>query len=141
MLVTHQVLNEQELAAFRTGICPSYQKGYCPKGEKCKFSHCMTWPRRNPMVISYSPSYCLFIQFVRRHGRTCLLKNHCKLGRRCLNAHTKDEQMYHPDLYKTQLCKFYPPCLRSWCPFAHGERELRRVLLLHPPPLPSHPSL
>jgi len=40
-------------------------------------------------------------------------------------AHTKEEQMYHPLVYKTQLCRDWPKCNKHFCPFSHGLSELR----------------
>jgi len=51
--------------------------------------------------------------------------NHCHRGRMCMFAHTKEEQMYHPLVYKTQLCRDWPKCNKHFCPFSHGLSELR----------------
>lgn len=53
------------------------------------------------------------------------LVNNCSNKRRCIYAHTKEEQLYHPIAYKTRMCAAYPRCYRSLCPFAHGDAELR----------------
>eukprot|EP00916_Digyalum_oweni_P006439 GHVL01011047.1.p1 GENE.GHVL01011047.1~~GHVL01011047.1.p1 ORF type:complete len:139 (-),score=5.54 GHVL01011047.1:877-1293(-) len=116
---TNRILSDYDLFTFRTLVCPSMQSGpSCENGRACKFSHCLTWPRRNPQRADYSPAYCPAIQFKRHEGKTLLKKNSCTAGRKCGYSHTKDEQMYHPFIYKTQLCQFYPRCERGWCPFA-----------------------
>jgi len=51
--------------------------------------------------------------------------NHCHRGRMCMFSHTKEEQMYHPLVYKTQLCRDWPSCNKHFCPFSHGLCELR----------------
>uniref|UniRef100_A0A0G4I6L4 C3H1-type domain-containing protein n=1 Tax=Chromera velia CCMP2878 TaxID=1169474 RepID=A0A0G4I6L4_9ALVE len=51
--------------------------------------------------------------------------NHCKRGRLCMYSHSKEEQMFHPTVYKTQPCRDFPNCPRYYCPFAHGPEELR----------------
>ena len=60
------------------------------------------------------------------------VKSWCKRGRSCLFSHTKEEQMYHPEVYKTLLCKNYPDCDKIFCPFAHGIKDLRYPELQHP---------
>jgi hypothetical protein len=57
-------------------------------------------------------------------------KASCPAGANCDKAHNKVEQMYHPQLYKTRICKDDPTgngkCPRGKrCCFAHGEREQR----------------
>lgn len=63
----------------------------------------------------------------------------------CMFAHSKEEELYHPSMYKTvsffpqcvashqqcafllqRLCNSYPSCTRYYCPFAHSEEELRK---------------
>lgn len=52
--------------------------------------------------------------------------NQCKTGRRCEFAHTKEEQMYHPVIYKTKICREWPNCTKYFCPFAHGVDDIRK---------------
>jgi hypothetical protein len=47
----------------------------------------------------------------------------------CRYAHNEIELMYHPHVFKTQLCHSiaFGPCLKKhYCPFAHGPEELRQ---------------
>lgn len=69
------------------------------------------------------------------------LENSCPAGTACRFAHTKDEVLYHPHIFKSSLCeehraltsdqrsvrrsKHRPRCHRYYCPFAHGKQELR----------------
>lgn len=69
------------------------------------------------------------------------MENHCPAGLSCTFAHTKDEVLYHPQIFKTMLCeehrnlpndqrgarrsKHRSKCHRYYCPFAHGKQELR----------------
>lgn len=34
--------------------------------------------------------------------------------------------MYHPFVYKTQLCRDHPKCEKAYCPFAHDLEDMRR---------------
>lgn len=59
----------------------------------------------------------------------------CPYGFACVFAHTKDEVLFHPDIFKTILCKEFEEtgeCHRFYCPFGHGIEELRGS------PLPPH---
>ncbi|CEL93282.1 unnamed protein product [Vitrella brassicaformis CCMP3155] len=56
------------------------------------------------------------------------VKNFCRRGRMCMYSHSKEEQMFHPLTYKTKLCRDFMSsgaCPRYFCPFAHGDQELR----------------
>merc|ERR1712070_16323 len=76
------------------------------------------------MLFAYRPVMCSELTFKSSDGKLTV-KNECKKGRKCPYAHTKEEQMYHPSLYKTQMCRQYPECDKTFCPFAHGVYELR----------------
>jgi len=60
----------------------------------------------------------------------------CPDGQRCRNAHSKEEVLFHPDIFKTTLCDESESssrrsgskrhrCHRYYCPLAHGIQELR----------------
>jgi hypothetical protein len=65
--------------------------------------------------------------------------NKCDAGRNCRFAHSSEEVLYHPMIYKTTFCEEYAKqnrsnrtstsgkkrCQQYYCPFAHGEEELR----------------
>jgi len=53
------------------------------------------------------------------------MRHKCPNGRACPFSHTKEEQMYHPNVYKTVECMDMPGCPRTFCQFAHGLEELR----------------
>lgn len=119
-------MNDKQLAKFRTQICPRKSNhGSCWLEERCPFSHCLSWHRRNPMITGYRPSLCPNVMFCIGPNRKMRVKNHCHRGRLCLFSHTKEEQMYHPLVYKSQLCRDWPECTKHFCPFAHGTSELR----------------
>lgn len=141
------ILNDEELATFRTLLC----SGTCgvdssfgtsdsqtASGSRiategmtdaerlnfCRHSHSISWQRRNPYRYLYSPNLCPDIEFIRRNSRMTLVKR-CTRGRTCPYAHSKEEELYHPMVYKTKLCRIYPNCRRHFCPFAHTSEELR----------------
>lgn len=123
------VLDEENLYKFRTKICERYVKqGKCEFADKCQYSHDLRWTRRPPWKYTYSPELCRDLVFVTDgRGRT-IAKSNCKQKRNCRYAHTKEEQMYHPKVYKTAMCHQFEEngwCDRYYCPFAHLEAELR----------------
>jgi hypothetical protein len=139
-------MNAAQLAKFRTQICQRRStQGLCFLQEKCPFSHCLSWHRRNPMHTAYRPALCPNVLFTVGADKKMKVKNHCQRGRLCLYSHTKEEQMYHPLIYKSQLCRDWPYCHKQFCPFgkyvlflfhflcfffncfllAHGTEELR----------------
>lgn len=128
----------------------------CGFRVRCQYSHDLRWTRRPPWKYTYSPELCRDLVFVTDgRGRT-IAKSNCKQKRNCRFAHTKEEQMYHPHVYKTvrlvgsglhsfqesrkhrvalisplqMICRQYKEngwCERYYCPFAHNESELRHV--------------
>ncbi|AFZ79891.1 hypothetical protein BEWA_027400 [Theileria equi strain WA] len=121
----HVCLSGQDLIEFRTKQCPLYAKGTCSNSSRCNMSHSETWPRRNPLQFAYDYKLCPNIQFFRTDNKM-QLQGKCNYGRRCKFSHSKEEQLYHPDLYKTRMCMNYPNCKGYYCPFAHSQSELRQ---------------
>ncbi|EEA08373.1 zinc finger, CCCH type domain-containing protein [Cryptosporidium muris RN66] len=120
-----QNMNMTELSRFRTRICERKAlHGVCELDERCPFSHCLSWHRRNPYEYAYRPNLCPNVVF-HNENKKMRVKNYCQRGRMCMFSHTKEEQMYHVLVYKTQLCREYPLCTKHYCPFAHGLDELR----------------
>ncbi|EZG58339.1 hypothetical protein GNI_094930 [Gregarina niphandrodes] len=125
----HQLLTLEELALFRTQLCDAVCKGACPLPDRCASSHCLTWQRRNPLLFFYSATLCPEIEFIRRNNRMTLVRK-CNRGRQCPYAHSKEEELYHPMIYKTKLCRAQPNCKRYFCPFAHSPAELKPRMTL-----------
>eukprot|EP01053_Blabericola_migrator_P005177 Blabericola_migrator_1__5176@NODE_266_length_10604_cov_114_195881_g222_i0_p6_GENE_NODE_266_length_10604_cov_114_195881_g222_i0NODE_266_length_10604_cov_114_195881_g222_i0_p6_ORF_typecomplete_len350_score40_98zfCCCH/PF00642_24/0_013zfCCCH/PF00642_24/1_1zfCCCH/PF00642_24/41zfCCCH_2/PF14608_6/13zfCCCH_2/PF14608_6/4_1zfCCCH_2/PF14608_6/0_14zfCCCH_3/PF15663_5/2_1zfCCCH_3/PF15663_5/0_063_NODE_266_length_10604_cov_114_195881_g222_i087089757 len=114
-----------QLSLFRTELCRlKAGTSYCSLGERCQYSHCLSWHRRNPFLFPYRPLLCPNTRFWTESKRM-KVKTWCRRGRHCMFAHTKEEQMYHPLVYKTQVCRDWPGCNKPFCPFAHGLCELR----------------
>ncbi|PHJ20317.1 zinc finger (ccch type) motif-containing protein, partial [Cystoisospora suis] len=130
-------LDDENLFKFRTKICERYVKqGRCEFADKCQYSHDLRWTRRPPWKYNYCPELCHDLQFVKDgRGRT-IAKSSCKQKRNCRFAHTKEEQVYHPKIYKTVMCKQFQGnswCDRYYCPFAHTLAELRPSDPCYPP--------
>lgn len=128
--------NAQSLNIFRTKPCQRLaNEGVCSWKSQCQYSHCVDWPRRQPLKYSYSPMLCPNV-------RQCLLTENqvdkpCPAGLMCPMAHSQEEILLHPDIFKTRLCEEYGgsqrsgkggkrhACHRYYCPLAHGSQELR----------------
>jgi len=136
-------MTEKDLMLFRTVVCTKKQAAGitgkdCEKEGACPFSHCLSWQRRNPYLFDYFPQMCPNLNLSREDRKgdcrgTLRVKNSCNSGQRCKFSHTKEEQLYHPNVYKTKLCNAWHDnpdvsrCKKFFCPFAHGEEELRRT--------------
>ncbi|KAJ1608588.1 CCCH RNA binding domain-containing protein [Cryptosporidium canis] len=120
----HYLLTIYELYVFRTVVCSSHLQGKCEHSDSCPFSHCLTWQRRNPNEHYYSPKLCPEICFVKNNEKMNLIRR-CRKGKLCTFAHSKEEQLYHPLMYKTKECSLYPNCNRYYCPFSHGVEQIR----------------
>lgn len=122
-----------DLLKFRTRHCQRFVKqGYCNFADKCQYSHNIEWTRRPLWKYNYTEKLCDFVR-----GNPCSSKaersqNICGLHRQCPLAHSYEEQVYHPKVYKRVLCQRYikNQCPRYYCPFAHGVSELQGTELM-----------
>lgn len=135
--------NEHMFHRFHSKPCQRLLRtGFCEWHSQCQFSHDLEWPRRPPSKHSYSPALCPHIRtVVLNNSGEVHVESHCPAGLSCAFAHTKDEVLYHPQIFKTILCeehrslpndqrsarrsKHRSRCHRYYCPFAHGKQELR----------------
>ncbi|KAH8740052.1 CCCH RNA binding domain protein [Cryptosporidium ryanae] len=119
-----KLLTKEELNSFRTIICNDHLNSKCLDPESCFFSHCSAWQRRNPSKYKYSPIICPNIDFLRKGNKGRMsLSCKCRKGRLCEFAHTKEEELYHPDSYKKKRCNSFPNCKRYYCPFIHENEQ------------------
>jgi len=136
--------NDQQLNIFRTKPCQRLARdGACGWRSQCQYSHCLEWPRRQPRRYNYSSELCPNICVIEgAEGGTERIENNCSAGLRCPWAHSKEEVLFHPHIFKTSLCEEHSShniggnqsknrnakknrCHRYYCPFAHGSEELR----------------
>ena len=126
-------INVDDLGKLRTKFCErKLQFGSCDHagGWACNFSHNLRWVRRNPLKCNYSPKLCPHIQKnkLRRppaevlFGKVeCFIPTICPDGIDCRFAHSREEQFYHPLVYKKLPCSSWPVCRQAQpCPFTHG---------------------
>jgi len=140
--------NDQMLNIFRTKPCQRLARdGVCGWRSQCQFSHTLEWPRRQPRRYNYSCELCPNVVVTEGPDGTERLENNCTAGLRCPWAHSKEEVLFHPHIFKTTLCEEHTSntgtdknqrqtrnakknrCHRYYCPFAHGVDELRTSTL------------
>lgn len=119
-----RVLCEADLERFRTKFCshsiqhqapehpqqevqPQIHRG-CEFGpDRCNYSHNAHWTRRCPVYIKepsalrYLPLLCSYVLL---GPRETIKDNCCPYGALCPFAHSKEEMMYHPLVYKLRPC-------------------------------------
>mmetsp|Transcript_25234 Transcript_25234/g.58082 ORF Transcript_25234/g.58082 Transcript_25234/m.58082 type:complete len:573 (+) Transcript_25234:91-1809(+) len=127
--------HEQMLNIFRSKPCQRLSRdGACDWRSQCQFSHCPEWPRRPPQRHPYTADVCANVKTVCNEWGQMELTISCSEGGKCSKAHSKDEVLYHPHIFKTLPCEDYQArggksivrrCHRFYCPFAHGDQELR----------------
>jgi len=75
-----------------------------------------------------------------KHGEEWGEPGNCEAGDNCQYCHTRTEQQFHPEIYKSTKCNDVQQagyCPRSvFCAFAHVERKYIRVETL-----PANPRL
>jgi len=110
-----KAMDETKLQKYKTVLCQRMlRSGTCRYGLQCDFAHDKLELRRNLQQHWY-------------YGQKCPKEN-CE-DNECRYAHNEIELMYHPHIFKTQLCHSiaFGPCLKKhYCPFAHGPEELRQ---------------
>lgn len=75
------------------------------------------------------------ITWVGNEGRRHVSIN-CRNGKNCNHAHSREEILYHPSVYKTSMCETWN-CSRYYCPFAHSMDEM----VSRPPQFEAHTDL
>ncbi|EZG79587.1 putative zinc finger protein [Gregarina niphandrodes] len=122
-----RTMESSDLLKFRTRACQRWIKGSkCSFGDKCQYSHDLTWPRRPLWEVNYSETLCTYAASQQQEQ--------CPFLRNCPHSHTETEALYHPHVYKTVLCREFNRsgrCGRYYCPYAHGQHELRSKKEIH----------
>lgn len=69
-----------------------------------------------------------------KHGEEWGEPGNCEAGDNCQYCHTRTEQQFHPEIYKSTKCNDVQQagyCPRSvFCAFAHVERKYRHLLII-----------
>jgi len=117
------------MRGYRVQMCKDKEQGICELDDKlCFNAHSPALLRRCPYLNPddvLPNAYC---------GNKCKDLPNCPRGNACWYTHNDSEYNYHPAHYKTRVCTFSTSsstgyCERNgkYCPFAHGENDLRQA--------------
>lgn len=110
------------LANYKTEICKRPPR-LCRQGYACPHFHNPKDRRRNPKKFKYRSTPC---PAVKKVGEDWQDPTKCEKGDSCCMCHTRTEQQFHPDIYKSTKCHDMQQtgyCPRGpFCAFAHVEQ-------------------
>lgn len=117
------------LANYKTEPCKRPPR-LCRQGYACPQYHNSKDKRRSPRKFKYRSTPCPNV----KHGEEWGEPANCEAGDNCQYCHTRTEQQFHPEIYKSTKCNDVQQagyCPRSvFCAFAHVEREYRLFCFL-----------
>uniref|UniRef100_A0A8C4KR77 Unk like zinc finger n=1 Tax=Equus asinus asinus TaxID=83772 RepID=A0A8C4KR77_EQUAS len=118
ILDTHFVLG-----SYKTEQCPKPPR-LCRQGYACPHFHNSRDRRRNPRRFQYRSTPCPSV----KHGDEWGEPSRCESGDSCQYCHSRTEQQFHPEIYKSTKCNDMRQtgyCPRGpFCAFAHVEKSL-----------------
>ncbi|KAH8351029.1 hypothetical protein KR084_007564 [Drosophila pseudotakahashii] len=108
------------LANYKTEPCKRPPR-LCRQGYACPQYHNSKDKRRSPRKYKYRSTPCPNV----KHGEEWGEPGNCEAGDNCQYCHTRTEQQFHPEIYKSTKCNEVQQagyCPRSvFCAFAHVE--------------------
>lgn len=111
------------LSCYKTEQCRKPAR-LCRQGYACPFYHNSKDRRRPPAVYKYRSTPCPAAKTVDEW----LEPEQCENGDECGYCHTRTEQQFHPEIYKSTKCNDmleHGYCPRAvFCAFAHHDSEL-----------------
>ncbi|XP_039631640.1 RING finger protein unkempt homolog isoform X2 [Polypterus senegalus] len=109
------------LANYKTEQCTKPPR-LCRQGYACPHYHNSRDRRRNPRKFKYRSTPCPSV----KHGDEWGEPSKCDSGDNCQYCHSRTEQQFHPEIYKSTKCNDMRQtgyCPRGpFCAFAHVER-------------------
>ncbi|KAL5284484.1 UNK family protein [Megaselia abdita] len=113
------------LANYKTELCKRPPR-LCRQGYACPQYHNSKDKRRSPRKFKYRSTPCPNV----KHGEEWGEPSNCEALDNCQYCHTRTEQQFHPEIYKSTKCNDVQQagyCPRSvFCAFAHVEQEKPR---------------
>ncbi|XP_055848881.1 RING finger protein unkempt isoform X6 [Episyrphus balteatus] len=113
------------LANYKTEPCKRPPR-LCRQGYACPQFHNSKDKRRSPRKFKYRSTPCPNV----KHGEEWGEPGNCEAGDNCQYCHTRTEQQFHPEIYKSTKCNDVQQagyCPRSvFCAFAHVEQDKPR---------------
>ncbi|XP_028616605.1 putative E3 ubiquitin-protein ligase UNKL isoform X2 [Grammomys surdaster] len=111
------------LGSYKTEQCPKPPR-LCRQGYACPHYHNSRDRRRNPRRFQYRSTPCPSV----KHGDEWGEPSRCDGGDSCQYCHSRTEQQFHPEIYKSTKCNDMRQtgyCPRGpFCAFAHIEKSL-----------------
>ncbi|XP_045211700.1 RING finger protein unkempt homolog isoform X1 [Mercenaria mercenaria] len=111
------------LANYKTETCKKPPR-LCRQGYACPHFHNARDRRRSPKLFKYRSTPCPNV----KHGDDWGDPTQCENGDNCGYCHTRTEQQFHPEIYKSTKCNDMVQtnfCPRGpFCAFAHVEQEI-----------------
>ncbi|CAF2150156.1 unnamed protein product [Rotaria magnacalcarata] len=112
------------LANYKTEPCKRPPR-LCRQGYACPQYHNPRDRRRNPSIFKYKSTPCPHV----KQSDEWIDPTVCEVGDSCKYCHTRTEQQFHPEIYKSTKCNDVSVtgyCPRGpFCAFAHIEQELK----------------
>lgn len=112
----------------------------CRQGYACPFFHNNKDRRRSPKHFKYRSTPCPNVKLNDEWGDP----GNCDQADSCCYCHTRTEQQFHPEIYKSTKCNDVQQtgyCPRGpFCAFAHDDKELSAPRDLTDEPLVALPS-
>ncbi|CAF0734853.1 unnamed protein product [Didymodactylos carnosus] len=110
------------LANYKTESCKRPPR-LCRQGYACPQYHNPRDRRRNPSIFKYKSTPCPHV----KQSDEWMDPTACESGDNCKYCHTRTEQQFHPEIYKSTKCNDVSVtgyCPRGpFCAFAHIERR------------------
>uniref|UniRef100_A0A8C2IRX4 Unk like zinc finger n=1 Tax=Cyprinus carpio TaxID=7962 RepID=A0A8C2IRX4_CYPCA len=110
------------LANYKTEQCTKPPR-LCRQGYACPHYHNSRDRRRNPRKFKYRSTPCPSV----KHGDEWGEPSKCESGDSCQYCHSRTEQQFHPEIYKSTKCNDMRQtgyCPRGpFCAFAHVESK------------------
>ncbi|EFA09041.2 RING finger protein unkempt [Tribolium castaneum] len=111
------------LSNYKTEPCKRPPR-LCRQGYACPQYHNSKDKRRSPRKFKYRSTPCPNV----KHGEEWGEPGNCDSGDLCSYCHTRTEQQFHPEIYKSTKCNDVQQsgyCPRGvFCAFAHVEQEM-----------------
>lgn len=111
------------LSNYKTEPCKRPPR-LCRQGYACPQYHNSKDKRRSPRKFKYRSTPCPSV----KHGEEWGEPANCDSGDLCSYCHTRTEQQFHPEIYKSTKCNDVQQsgyCPRGvFCAFAHVEQEM-----------------
>ncbi|XP_059682174.1 putative E3 ubiquitin-protein ligase UNKL isoform X4 [Gavia stellata] len=111
------------LAGYKTEQCTKPPR-LCRQGYACPHYHNSRDRRRNPRKFKYRSTPCPSVKHADEWGEP----SRCESGDSCQYCHSRTEQQFHPEIYKSTKCNDMRQtgyCPRGpFCAFAHVENSI-----------------